>query len=255
MRFLIILALISVGISSVLKHPNSMKTTIDYTKNGGNWIGMCKSGTLQSPISIDKYNKVEKNIVNYKYGKTAGKMEWNGSYYRLEFADSTNVVNLTDPTDNKVRAYNLKRVIFRTPAEHKIDGVFHDLEIQFIHEGVEKETFNMLNISVFSTEIKNEKLVDEWWKNIDVTGVKESDLSGIEKLYTKDYYYYNGSQTVPNCVENVRWVIFKEPIKMHTKTMNSLRKLMCSKDFPFGNSREVQKADKREITLYNLNNK
>jgi len=234
-----------------------MKKTIDYTKNGQNWPGVCKSGARQSPIAIDKYNKIESDIIDVKYGKSTGKMEWNGSFFKIDIADTNSKVTFTD---NKKKPpakieYDLKRVIFRTPPEHIVEGKVHDVECQFIHETQDKsQPNNLLIISVFGKVTRNSKMYDDWWKNIELDPKTKSTVEGIDKamMILKEYIFYEGSQTVPNCVENVNWIIFKKPLLMDRHFLNSLEKNFCEIEFPLGNARHIQNNVGRELTQYTL---
>lgn len=260
MRFIVLALLISYGICALLKHPNSMKKTIDYTKGGSNWPGVCKSGARQSPIAMDKYNKIDKDILKLQYGKSSGNLEWNGSFYKIDIADGSSKVTFTDPKANpeKTSEYVLKRVIFRTPTEHMVEGKTESLEMQLVHECADKkEPNNILIISVFGRVTSNSKMIDDWWKNLDMNPKEKSSLEGIDKtLYVlKDYLFYDGSQTIPNCVENVHWIVFKKPLLMDRHLLNSFKRHFCDIEFPQGNARHIQNNSGREIIQFSLSEK
>ena len=266
MRFLYLLFLITYSTSIFLsnkhkhQHPNSMKHTIDYTKSGMNWPGVCRSGVKQSPIAIDKSDRIDKDILDINYGKSGGNFEWNGSFFKIDIKDNMSKVKFLDTihTPHNQIEYVLKRVIFRTPPEHIIEGRLHDVEIQLIHETSDKKQINnLLIISIFGQITNNKKLIDDWWNGIVFDSKARSSLEGTEKILDmlKDYFHYEGSQTVPNCVENVHWIIFKKPILMDPRVINSLQRNFCEMEFPHGNARHVQNDNERQVTEYNLKDK
>ncbi len=158
MRLIVVTILISFSFSILIRHPNSMKKTIDYTKSGTNWLGTCKSGAKQSPISIDKYNKIDKNIIHLKYGHSLGHLKWNGSFFEIKIKDKNSKVKFTNNKKKPAKQilYILKKVLFKTPQEHFIEGKHNELEMQFIHETSDKnEHHNVLIISVFGKVTSN----------------------------------------------------------------------------------------------------
>jgi len=264
MKLVLIILLVSsfdiFGMGMQIRHPNSMKKTIDYTKSGQNWPGICKSGARQSPIAIDKYNKIENDILNFQYGKSEGNLEWNGSFYKMDIKDGKSKVTFTDtkPKPSKEIEYMLKRVIFRTPPEHIVEGNVEDTEIQFVHESEDKTIpNNLLIISIFGKVTNSPKLFDDWWKTLDFDKKVKSQVEGIDKVMItlKDYIFYEGSQTIPNCVENVNWIIFKKPLLMDRHFLNTLQRNFCDNEFPLGNARHIQNNVGREITQYSIKEK
>jgi carbonic anhydrase len=229
-----------------------MLKTIDYSKSGANWLGQCKSGGKQSPINIEKVLKIDKHIRDLQYSKKEiGKVEFNGSYYRINVNKQSCKIIYTNRKNKKIK-YTLKRVVFRTPAEHQIEGDKFDMEIQLVHETEEKVPNKILIISILALKTKDKKKADNFVESIDFLGKKNVDVSGFQSMISQqgDYFVYNGSQTVPNCVENVLWVVIKRPIKISSHTINSSKRLFCESCMPHGNARVLQKSSNREIFQY-----
>ncbi len=198
--------LISLTYSLTMRHPNSLKQNIDFSMQGNNWPGTCKSGSHQSPIDINKFDKVPNNLLTINYQKESGMVEFNGSFYRIDLEGKKSKIAFKNLKTKKKTEYTLKRIIFKTPAEHEIEGTKHDMEMQLVHQTDQKVPQNILIVSLFAKSSKSPKNVHDFWKGIDFYGKDKSDLSMLKRLMeeSNEYYVYDGSQTVPNCVENVK---------------------------------------------------
>ena len=255
MKYIVVLLLISLTFSTTLFHPNSLKQTIDYSSQGRNWQGNCKSGPRQSPIDVEKYDKIPKSVLKLNYGKNNGKVKFNGSSYYIDVTKNTDMILYTDPEKNKWNIeYYLKRIIFKVPAEHLIEGIKYDMEAQLVHETSSKTPNNILIISFFGKATINQKDVHDFWKEVDFYGTKSSDLSQLKSVLESsgEYFVYEGSQTIPNCVENVVWALFKKPIYTGYHERNAAERLFCKSCMPKGNVREVQPVGDRKIYSYKL---
>jgi len=257
MKLLIVLLVISLTYSYSLTtdHPNSLKKVIDYEQNGLNWSGNCKSGAKQSPIAIDKYDKVPKSVIKIDYEKDEGKVQFNGSFYRIDTTKNGCKIDYTDINTRKTHEFTLKRVIFKTPAEHKIEGTLYDMEIQLVHTTKAKIHNNLLIVSIMAKATLKTAEVDDLFKDIDFYGHKKSHLSHSLKKAIEDageYFVYEGSQTVPNCVENVTWVVFRKPIKVGMHELNAAQRLFCKDCMPKGNTRKIQKQGARKVYQFKL---
>jgi len=58
----------------------------------------------------------------------------------------------------------------------------------------------------------------------------------------RGYYRYDGSVTVPDCSETVKWFVFETPMSMSKAQLDAFKKL-----FPSGNSRPVQELNGRTV--------
>lgn len=257
MKFVVVLMLFSLTYSLQFKHPNSLKNTIDYSFQGRNWIGPCKSGVRQSPIAIDKYNKIPKSLIKLQYGEDKGKIEFNGTFYRMDAIKKTNKIIYLDPKSKKSITYELKRIIFKTPAEHIVEGSQHKMEIQLVHQSDGKDHENknpLMIVSIFADITEDDKKAHELFSQLDFYGKETNSISQLKNAMedTKEYILYEGSQTIPGCVENVVWVIFKNPIMMRRHDYNSSRRLFCNQCMPYGNARAIQPLNKRLLYEYRL---
>ena len=247
MRFFIALLLIAY----VTMYPlNILRNTPNYGQAGKNWNGLCKAGKKQSPIYLENnILKLPKDVLNIEYTSIRGEVKWNGSFFRLDVQGNNNKVTYTDFYTQKSQEYVLKRVIIRTPSEHKINGEKFDSEIQFVNLAEDCQLKNDITIfSIFVKKVKN-KAQDSFFTNFKLNG--PAVVSGLNKLFSsqKAYYFYEGSQTMPDCKENVNWFIFSDPIGASSSFLTSLKQNFCE-NFPFGNARATQNLNGRTIFSY-----
>lgn len=143
-------------------------------------------------------------------------------------------------------------------SEHKIDGKSFDMEAHFV--------FYKRNLKTFKTAIHNSNglAVIAVLYSFDVDDNEEMDFSIVELAaqfrgnfiyddffnvseflpFTKDYFTYDGSLTTPPYSENVKWIVFRDPL--HVKRVN----------FPYESShRGVQSVGDRSVYLIRSNHK
>lgn len=247
MRFILVLLLLSY----VTLYPLSiLRNTINFGQQGNDWNGLCKAGKKQSPINIDtNIIKIPKEIININYSSVAGDVKWNGNFIRLDVKGKQNKITVTDFFTGKTQDYILRRIAIKTPSEHKIKGKKFESEIQFIHLAEDCKVKNDLTIiSVFlekSKKNENDPFLNEFNLNGSAT------LNSIKKVFDnqKSYFFYEGSQTVPDCKENVNWYVYETPIQASSSFLTQLKKNFCH-DHPFGNARLDQNLNGRTIFRY-----
>lgn len=136
-------------------------------------------------------------------------------------------------------------------SEHKIDGKSFDMEIHFVFFKKSLKTFktsvyNSLGLAViavlysFDVELENKEmdfveLAAEFRGNFILD--QAFDLSVWIPLAT-DYFTYDGSLTTPPYSENVKWIVFRDPL------------VIGRLNFPFKSSRRgVQSIGDRTVYL------
>jgi len=234
-----------------------LRNTVNFGQQGKNWNGLCKIGKKQSPINLQtNVLRLPKNIINYNYPKVSGNSKWNGSFFRLDVEGKANELTFTDFYSGKQQKYILKRIMLKTPSEHRIKGIQYDTEIQFVHLAEKSKLKNDLTIvSVLVTQDKkNKKNMDEFFKQYKLEG--SSSIEVVQKMFDSQdaYYFYEGGQTIPVCCENVNWIIFENPIFISSSLLVSL-KLNFGSNFPFGNARLSQPLNGRNVFRFSKSNK
>ncbi len=166
----------------------------------------CGSKTNQSPVDISGAREDE-NLkalkLNYSHGVT-----------KLTFHHQTIQGDIERGSwlDWNGERFDLTKVYFRTPSEHRVNSLPWEMEVQLEHTAV---TGSKIMLSVLMTPGKSHDLMARIAANL--PRVKD-DVRDIERVQwldlmprKKTYWTYIGSSTLPPCESNVRWIIIHEP--------------------------------------------
>ncbi|MBA9024737.1 carbonic anhydrase [Peribacillus huizhouensis] len=201
----------------------------------------CINGSEQSPINIEfSQLKTSKKIENIEiqYQPTPFSIVNNGHTVQANAATPSNSIIVEG------KEYNLAQFHFHTPSEHQFNGQLLDMELHLVHQDANGE---LAVLGVMIQEGKeNEKLASIW--SVLPNGETKKDISikepiDLQALLPSDqtFFYYNGSLTTPPCTEEVKWIIFENPIEMSKEQIQAFQQI-----FP-DNHRPVQPLNEREI--------
>lgn len=223
-----------------------------------NWA--CKLGKLQSPIGIltnqSDFTSLL-HIVNDEYTPfTNGVLYFNSLTGEVELKEVNDIVNGNSTSHGSLvisifqyyMKFDLEKIVIKSPGEHSIDGVFPDMEIQFIHQKdldytnelnkyKKKPTVNeklkvtlpfnqassftgngFLDIlsSVYKTTVSNS-----------TTGIR-LDLTSFNLVADKKFFFYYGSETVNPCNENTIHIVYSSALPLKTSTYGFYRSSVYS---------------------------
>lgn len=201
----------------------------------------CAKGSEQSPINIvSSQVKQEKRL--------GGKqMYYMPTTFTLHNNGHTIQVNATTENNSIVVAgkqYMLAHFHFHTPSEHQFNGQNYDLEIHFVHKD---ESGNLAVLGVMIQEGKKNQALATIWDSLPN---KKNENDGAEKFQihlpallpqNQLSFHYDGSLTTPPCTEEVKWIVFEQPIEMSKDQIKAFQQIF--KD----NHRPVQPLNEREI--------
>lgn len=201
----------------------------------------CTEGNEQSPINIE-FSQVKKGDklenLEIRFEPTQFSMINNGHSIQANPATPNNSI-VVDGTEYKFAQFH-----FHTPSEHQFNGQQMDMELHLVHQDANGE------LAVLGVMIKegkeNEKLAPIWDElpldetENDVEINKTIDLQALLPS-NQTTYFYNGSLTTPPCTEEVKWIVFEEPIEMSKEQIQAYQRT-----FP-ENQRPVQPLNEREI--------
>ena len=205
-----------------------------------NWQ-LCGKGKKQSPIDISGARidpKLKALKFNYQHGATI-----------LSLANQTlqGSVEFGSWLDIDGDRYDLKKITFHTPSEHRIHGLPYEMEIQLHHQELSGKTASVaLLIAVGSANHAiqriEEKLPRYEGEEIVLDRFKWDDIISAKK---RTYWQYTGSLTTPPCTENLNWIVLTETSPATTKEIDRIAALQKN------NARPVQELHGRAVTRSN----
>ncbi len=195
----------------------------------------CGATAKQSPIDISgaKLDERLKSLkFNYKHGltrmtlhhstvqgdiQTGSYLEWNGE------------------------RFDLTRVFFRTPSEHRVNGLPWEMELQLEHKSSRDQT---IMIAVLITSGSPSPLLKEIAGRLPRFREDVTEFTGIkwDTIYPqiKTYWMYEGTTTIPPCAPEVTWLVFTNTVATSASDIDLFVKTQKSNvrpPFPLGNRR------------------
>lgn len=200
----------------------------------------CGQKTGQSPIDISgsKTNESLKALkFYYRHGIT---------HLILHHETIQGDVDAGSYLDWDGERFDLKRVFFRTPSEHRVNGLPWEMEVQLEHIA---STGKILMLSVMITA---GKATDFLAKFSDRLPRFKDDVKDVERINWSEllpakrtYWTYTGSTTMPPCTPDTKWVIMTDTASTSKKLIDQIVLLQKS------NVRPVFLLGKRELSRSN----
>ena len=152
--------------------------------------------------------------------------------------------DLKTVSDLEGKEYKLAQFHFHTPSEHQLNGQYYDLEIHFVHKD---ESGNLAVLGVMIQEGRENETLEVIWnslpKEASKKDVSEKYLIHLPALLPQNQmsFHYDGSLTTPPCTEEVRWIVFEQPIEMSKEQIKAFQQIYTN------NHRPIQPLNEREI--------
>ena len=201
----------------------------------------CVNGSEQSPINIEASQVKadgEMEDVDTQYEPTTFSVMNNGHTIQANTVSENNKMILGEAE------YRLVQFHFHTPSEHQFNGQPYAMELHLVHQN-ENSQLAVLGLMIQEGK-KNENLQAVW--DMLPKEKTEQDLPigepiNLEALLPEadSFFHYDGSLTTPPCTEDVKWVVFEQPIEMSKEQIEAFQQI-----FP-ANHRPVQPLNEREI--------
>ena len=204
----------------------------------------CAHGSEQSPINIVSSQVIEDKKLSGKqiyYEPTTFTILNNGHTIQANATTENNSIVVEG------KQYNLAQFHFHTPSEHQFNGQNYDIELHFVHKD---ESGNLAVLGVMIQEgRKNEVLATVWDRLPNEGNEKDSSekyLIHLQALLPQNQmsFHYDGSLTTPPCTEEVKWIVFEQPIEMSKEQIKAFQQIF--KD----NHRPIQPLNEREVIKY-----
>lgn len=201
---------------------------------------LCADGRNQSPVDLS--GSLQSNLprLTPKYRASSGH-EWVYNEPSLQLNVKPGSVLSVGRHD-----YALKHVQFHRPSEHRINGLAYPMEVQLVHADT---AGNLAVMAVLVDAGKPNNTIKALWKaapkadgtnNPSVVRAPVS-LAGLWPG-KRDYFEYPGSLTTPPCTENVRWLVFKQPLTLSAEQLQGLASVLKQ-----DNARPVQPLSGRAV--------
>jgi carbonic anhydrase len=227
----------------------------NYGEEGRDWDDLCQNGASQSPIDINPYiaTNITATSSSYWFLSLDYSNTWvynsnsSSSLTGFTYNIDLNFHIIADFGQVKIKpsglVYKTKSISFHSPSEHTIDGQRFPLELQITHK-TEKET--LILVILYKYSANSNRLLDEVISAFGSMLGNDIDLkNAIDGWFAiKDFYYYNGSLTVPPCEENIFYVVYEKVMPA------SVSQIEYFKNIVSGNSRSVMPQNSRKLEHY-----
>ena len=201
----------------------------------------CVNGSEQSPINLEfSQVKVDKKLKgnHIYYEPTTFTLLNNGHTVQANATTENNRI-VVDGTE-----YKLAQFHFHTPSEHQFNSQNYDMELHLVHND---ENGKLAVLGVMIQEGRENKILAPVWSalpNKETNQViSEKYLINLQALLPQNQmaFHYDGSLTTPPCTEEVKWIVFEQPIEMSKEQVQTFQQFFSD------NRRPVQPLNEREI--------
>jgi carbonic anhydrase len=261
-----------------------------YKSFGIDWECTCSEGKEQSPIDLPPYLKaIDSPITPVLSFHTvylsdhASSIDGLISSSELEVRYLKGAIRILYPNLGKLvtldgTVYYAEEIVFHTPAEHTIDGVRHDMEMQVLHYGRSKGDIAKQAVVSFIFK-KSPGMFSKFFDSFDIFQlpnqifqksklVNDIDLNRLfydieyegETLFKPfSFYTYQGSLTFPPCTERTIHYVASKPIPLGEMIIEHFREAIgdptyLDTHYSFEkdgkNYRETQPLNDRDIFFF-----
>ncbi|GGF27470.1 carbonic anhydrase [Halobacillus andaensis] len=201
----------------------------------------CANGKEQSPVNIDSAQveeDEEKYDVEVNYQSSSFSLANNGHSIQANSAASENHLVIND------EEYELAQFHFHQPSEHLVNEQRYEMELHLVHE---TENGDAAVLGVMIEEGEENNTLSDLWDQLPSEETEEDvnieEPVDLQALLPEDQttFQYEGSLTTPPCTEEVKWMLFEEPIEMSEDQIQDFKKIYHE------NHRPEQSLEDREI--------
>lgn len=201
----------------------------------------CVNGDEQSPINLEFSEvKVDKKL-------TENQINYEPTNFTLVNNGHTVQANAITEGNSMIvdgNEYNLLQFHFHTPSEHQFNGQSYEMELHLVHSD---KNGNLAVLGMMIQEGKENEILASVWDGLPTEETEEGNsgdyLIDLQALLPQNQmsYHYAGSLTTPPCTEEVKWIVFEQPIEMSKEQIQAFQQI-----FP-DNHRPVQPLNDREV--------
>jgi carbonic anhydrase len=222
---------------------------INYT-TGAIWESSC-SGGLQSPISIESFNKSKHYLITSYSSQTNVSAEDCPASYKI-LANKGKLYS--KDFEGRTLVSSLSEIHFHSPSEHQISNKSFDLEIQLIHSILSESSYKKLVMSLFfNSSLQDAGFFSQFISNASLLELIPSfSLSSLidSNFLFSPYFLYEGAMTTPPCEGPVLWYLVDREFGISIDDLQVFHS-KWSDNSTFaggnGNNREVQDLNGRAV--------
>lgn len=250
---------------------NQLTKKTYFNQHLTNWA--CNDGRRQSPVMLQTQNSTYAENFSIVYEDYPN---FNNLYVTSNLGDSSKVIEMVDFNRQNLGGYlvfelsgyqykfDLQSIHVKYNAEHRIDGYFPDLELQFIHKkdldyvSSANEFKKMPDVSEYlvvsvlyainGTNSDNGFInsfsegrfsSNRITTNASFRGVN-LNMVGNGLIANRRFYYYTGSETITPCSETHMYYVVADVFQINESTVNIFRRKFEDK-YAFDNFRRFNK--------------
>jgi carbonic anhydrase len=199
-----------------------------YTYTAGSlgpehWLGVCRTGAMQSPIDIRNAEKLPLGtLLKFNYRPVPLDVINDCNRYRLLVRFPEN-----DWLRIGKKPYFLSEVHFRQPGENAVDGKRPRMSVELVHLDPET-TIAIIEVPVVAG--KENPAMKALLEHVPAPGkegkVPQVQIDANDLLpRNRSFYRVPGSLTLPICNEGVTWYVMKHPIELSEAQIAAYGKL------------------------------
>jgi carbonic anhydrase len=201
----------------------------------------CKTGREQSPVNLGRGEPANLRPLQIHYRASS-----------LELVNNGHTVQVNVEPGSWLRfnnkEYELQQFHFHTPSEHEVYARELPLEIHFVHKSRDGELAVIGVLARFS--YRPHMALNRIWEYLPMPAGEKSNAGGIHLNpisllpMKRDYLTYQGSLTTPPCSEGVRWIVFREPVRISDSQVRKFTRAVGD------NARPVQPLNGRTVSAF-----
>lgn len=197
---------------------------------------LCATGSRQSPIDIRDGIRVDLEPIRFDYRSSTFRIVDDGRSVSVAVGDSS--FSLTGKT------YDLEQIIFRRPAETRVNGQRYEMSAQLVHRGTDGQH---AIVEILFERGDEHPQIQTLWNHLPLerhspVQPPKAVLEPAKLLPNSgDYFTFMGSLSTPPCTEGVLWIVMKQPIQVSDEQIRIFSRLYRN------NARPVQAIGDRLI--------